>query len=371
MKKFLLVATVVKGHVNTFHIPVLEMMKKSGYEVHVIARNNYERSEDCIIPFCDKYYDLPFEREPIRKNNIKSYFQLKEIIDKEDYDIIHCHTPVGGALTRLAARNSRKKGTKVVYTAHGFHFFKGAPLINWLIYYPIEKILSKYTDSLVTINSEDYKISKKMYAKNVFYIPGVGISLDKYKEKIDINKKRNDLGISNNDFVLISVGELNKNKNHRAVIESLVYFKEENIKYIICGEGPLFEKLTELVEKLDLSDNVIFLGYRNDINELLQISNVFVFPSFREGLSLSVMEAMATGLPCLVSETRGNTDLIDNNKGGYTFDLKNPNDIVEKLDLIMKQQSDLQRFGNYNLEKIKKYGIDSVLEKKKSIYKYF
>ena len=138
MKKVLFVATVVKLHIMVFHIPYLEWFKKNGYEVHVAARNDYDNKDECIIPFCDRFHDLPFERSPIRKNNLQVYKDLKNIIDTEQYEIIHCHTPMGGAIGRLAARSARKKGTKVIYTAHGFHFFKGAPLVNWLAYYPAE-----------------------------------------------------------------------------------------------------------------------------------------------------------------------------------------------------------------------------------------
>lgn len=156
MKKVLFIATVVKHHIMAFHIPYLELFRKNGYEVHVAAKNDYENKEECNIPFCNKLFDLPFERSPMKQNNIYVYKELKNIIHSNNYNIIHCHTPVGGALGRLAARNAQEKGTKVIYTAHGFHFFKGAPLINWLAYYPVERWLARYTDVLITINKEDY-----------------------------------------------------------------------------------------------------------------------------------------------------------------------------------------------------------------------
>ena len=211
MKKVLFVATVVKLHIMVFHIPYLEWFKKNGYEVHVAARNDYDNKDECIIPFCDRFHDLPFERSPIRKNNLQVYKDLKNIIDTEQYEIIHCHTPMGGAIGRLAARSARKKGTKVIYTAHGFHFFKGAPLVNWLAYYPAERWLAKYTDVLITINTEDYEIAKKFKVNRIEYVPGVGIDTDKFKN-IEVNRteKRESLGVSEDDFMIISVGELNK-----------------------------------------------------------------------------------------------------------------------------------------------------------------
>ena len=215
MKKVLFVATVVKMHIMVFHIPYLKMFKKMGWETAVAARNDYDDPDECAIPYCDTYYDIPFERNPIKLSNLKAYRSLKDIIDKGDYDIIHCHTPVGAMLTRLAAKTARKHGTKVFYTAHGFHFYRGAPAINWLLYYPVEKWLSLYTDVLITINNEDYERAKTFNAGKVCYVPGVGIDLNKFNVgHIDKAKKRREIGINTDDFVLLSVGELSKNKNH-------------------------------------------------------------------------------------------------------------------------------------------------------------
>ena len=160
-----------------FHLPYLEWFKKNGYETHVCARNDYENMEDCRIPYCDKYFNFPFQRSPFKFKNIMVYYQLKRLIESNHYDVIHCHTPMGGVLTRFAARKVRRKGTKIIYTAHGFHFYKGAPLKNWLLYYPVEKLLSRFTDVIITINKEDYYIAQRFKAKQIDYIPGVGIDV--------------------------------------------------------------------------------------------------------------------------------------------------------------------------------------------------
>ena len=181
MKKVLFVATVVKTHIMEFHIPYLKMFQDMGWETAVAARNDYEDPADCQIPFCDTYYDIPFERLPWKAANIKAYRELKAIIDREHFDIIHCHTPVGAMIARLAARDARKRGTKVIYTAHGFHFFKGAPVKNWLMFYPAEWLLAPLTDVLVTINKEDYAFAKKkIRAKRIEYVPGVGVDTAKF-----------------------------------------------------------------------------------------------------------------------------------------------------------------------------------------------
>lgn len=364
MKKVLFVATVVKLHIMAFHIPYLEWFKKNGYEVHVAARNDYDSEEVCIIPFCDKFYDLPFERSPLRKSNLRVYKDLKNIIDANEYEIIHCHTPVGGAIGRLAARSARKKGTKIFYTAHGFHFFKGSPLGNWLAYYPVERWLSGYTDVLITINTEDYEIAKKFKANRIEYIPGVGIDTDKFKN-IEVNRpeKRESIGLSEDDFMIISVGELNKNKNHQVMIRALSGLKKQGIKYVLCGQGPLESELRELAIKLDVENQVKFLGFRNDIPELMSIADLFAFPSYREGLSLSLMEAMASGMPVVCSRIRGNTDLIEDGKGGYLIGDSDESKYTQYVELLLDNERIRSGMKEVNRNKIDEYDVRDVMKK--------
>ena len=365
MKKILYVATVVKTHIMTFHIPFLKMLKEMGYETAVAARNDYENPADCVIPYCDNYYDIPFERSPLKLLNIKAYKALKKLINEGNYDIIHCHTPVGAMLTRLAASGACKRGTKVIYTAHGFHFFKGAPLKNWLLYYPVEKLCSYLTDVLITINKEDYALAQqKMKAKKVVYIPGVGIDLEKFR-KTTINKqaKRAELGIPEKTFLLLSVGELNRNKNHETVIRAIA--EMPNVHYMIAGQGPLQDHLQALILNMELSERVHLLGFRTDIPELCKAADAFVFPSFREGLSVSLMEAMACGLPVACSRIRGNTDLIDED-GGILFDPHSVEDCRNAIETLVQQ--DLHKLSEYNLERIHAFRIEQIIEATKKLY---
>ena len=216
MKKVLFVATVVRLHINMFHKPFIKWFHDQGWQVDVAANNDYENKEECLIPYCDNFYCLPFERSPLKKKNMDAYRQLKYLIDNNDYDIIHCHTPVGGVATRVAVGKARKNGTKVIYTAHGFHFYKGAPVINWLIYYPVERILAHRTDLLITMNQEDYGYAQKFKAKKVALVNGVGLELNKFKEITKENKHiiRERLGLKKDDFFAISVAQLIKRKNH-------------------------------------------------------------------------------------------------------------------------------------------------------------
>ena len=372
MKKVLFVATVVKTHIMEFHIPYLKMFKEMGWETAVAARNDYENLADCVIPYCDIYYNIPFERNPLKPGNLKAYKELKHIIDEGEYDIIHCHTPVGAMLTRLAAKQARKQGTKVFYTAHGFHFYKGAPAINWILYYPVEKWLSRYTDVLITINKEDYERAKTFKAGKVCYVPGVGIDLKKFNAGyVNKEQKRKEIGVSADDFVLLSVGELIPRKNHEVVIRALSVLKQldkvNHIEYVICGRGAYEADLKKLAEGLDVADHIHFLGYRNDISEICNCADLFVFMSHQEGLPVALMEAMACGLPAVCSNIRGNTDLIEDGVTGLLAN-NTPEEVAQSISKMKSDTALRNRVASAALQKIKQFDLSSVEDEMSKIY---
>lgn len=356
MKKVLFTATV-DSHILQFHIPYLKMFKEKGYEVHVATNGTEE------IPYCDVKHVVSFERSPIKINNLKAIKDLKEIIDEEKFNIIHCHTPMGSVVTRIAAKKARKKGTRVIYTAHGFHFFKGAPLINWLIFYPIEKYLSKYTDCLITINQEDYELAKRKFkkCKQIELVHGVGIDESKFDFEMSEKEKhelRESLGLKDNDFVLIQVGELNKNKNQIMSINAMKELVKEksNIHLLLVGQGELEDFYKKKIKEYNLQKNIHMLGYRNDIPKLLKISNVLLSLSYREGLPVNVIEGMISGLPIIATDCRGNRDLIGKCiKINDMIKLKKV--ILEKLNIKSK---DLYNIKMYTSTKIRKILIENV-----------
>lgn len=362
----ILYVTTISDTVNAFLIPHIKMLVDNDHKVEVafnieqeIKQEIYEM--DCII------HEIDFKRSPLKNNYYKLVQDLKETILAENYDIVHTHTPIASAIVRLACR--KIENVKVIYTAHGFHFYDGAPLLNWITFYPIEKILSKYTDTLITINEEDYKRAQTFQAKRVKHIPGVGIDLNNIKvnqEKVDKIKK--ELSITTDDFVLCSIGELNKNKNHKIVLEALHKVNNRNVKYLIAGTGNLKTELDKKVKDLNLEDQVTFLGFRDDIYELLELSNVFVFPSHREGLSKSLMEAMAMEKPVIASDIRGNKDLIDHKKGGFLFSPSDSNQLTEYILEIISNDSFRKTASSYNIEKIKQFSLENVLHEMSKIY---
>lgn len=372
MKKVLFVATVVKTHIMEFHVPYLKLFKEMGWETAVAARNDFEHSSDCVIPYCDTYYNIPFERNPLKSGNMKAYKELKKVIDGGEFDIIHCHTPVGGMITRLAARRVRKQGSRIIYTAHGFHFYKGAPAINWFLYYPVERWLSHYTDVLITINKEDYERAKKFKACKVYYVPGVGIDLKKFNINcVDKNKKRKEIGIQVNAFLLLSVGELIPRKNHEVVIQAMGILKHqrglEHLEYVICGQGFFKSELKRLAKKLNVEDHIHFLGYRDDIAEICKCSDLFVFMSHQEGLPVALMEAMACGLPIICSDIRGNIDLIENKVSGIVVQ-SSPEQVASSITWMKKNEKMRTKMASNALCAINNFDLVSVEKIMKEIY---
>ena len=369
-KRVLFVATVVKTHIMTFHLPALKLFREMGWETAVAAKNDYEDPADCRIPYCDTYFDIPFERAPYHPKNIQCYRQLKKVIDEGGYDLIHCHTPVGGVLGRLAARAARKNGTRVFYTAHGFHFFRGASLKNWLLYYPVEKACARLADGILTINEEDCRLAqKRLKTKQVFQLSGVGVDVERFTNAQGKRQKLCDeYGIGADDNIILSVGELNENKNQKVVLKSLTYAGMEQVHYLIAGEGALRQELETYATELQVQDRVHFLGFRNDVAELLKSSDIFVFPSRREGLPLSVMEAMAAGIPVVASRIRGNVDLIDEGTGGVLCDPEDADAFAEGIVRLINDPELVTQISEHNLSKISNYDKRVVTEQLRKVY---
>ncbi|OOE14594.1 glycosyltransferase family 4 protein [Fictibacillus arsenicus] len=371
MKKVLFCATV-DSHFKAFHLPVLRWFKEQGWEVHVAAAGSI------TLPFVDQKFSIPIQRSPFHEKNFKAYQSLKSIINKNNYDFIHCHTPMGGVLTRIAARNARKMGTKVFYTVHGFHFCKGAPLTNWLIYYPIEKILSTYTDCLITINSEDYQLAHnhKFSAAKIKHIHGVGVDTERFKP-ISINKKqskREVYGYKKEDFLLFYAAEFNKNKNQQFLIHSLALVKERipQVKLLLAGTGPLLEDCKKLAKDLGVFNFIDFLGYRKDIHEILPMCDLAVASSLREGLPVNIMEAMACELPVIATHNRGHIELVQNNKTGWLIKGGDVNDAASKIISFAENGSLKERIGKTGRQIVhNKYAINKILEQNVSIYTAF
>jgi len=370
VKKVLFVASVA-SHIESFHIPYIKWFKEHGFIVDVAARMDIDNP----IEYCDKFIDIPFERSPYSKGNISAYKALKAVIYNGQYNIIHCHTPMAAALTRLAARKMRKNGLTVIYTAHGFHFFRGASLLGWLLYYPAEKFLSRFTDIIITINKEDFLsiTDLNFKCKDSYIVPGVGVNTESVIDSNDETKKklRKSYGYSDNDFILFYAAEFIKRKNHRLIIEQLPSLSKKipNIKILLAGRGELLVEMKKLAEHLGVNRYVDFLGYRRDIPELVAMSDVGVSSSLQEGLGITVAEDMFAGLPVVVSYDRGHKEMVIDGFNGYFFDINKPEQFSDKIYELYKYPDKRILMGLNAKKSIQKFSIENALAAHISIYK--
>lgn len=370
-KKILLTATV-QSHICQFHKPLVELLHEHGYEVHVAARDNLAEKNGLKLDFVERVYDLPFSRSPKSPDNFKAYKQLKKIIEQEKYDIVHCNTPVGGVVTRLAAKQARKHGTKVFYTAHGFHFYKGASKKNWMLFYPIEKHMAKYCDILITVNEEDYKLAKEKFSCRVEHIHGVGVNTSRYhsctiEERMSIRKQE---GFKDEDFIILNTGELLPNKNQKLLVQaaSLLRDRISNLKVCIAGNGRLESELKNLVKELHLENTVIFLGYRPNLNQFVPAIDCEAACSFREGMPLNVIEAMLCKKPVVASFNRGHSELIEDGVNGYLVEPLDADGFANRIYDLYQSEDKRNTFGENGYKKAQLYSAESVKKELAKIY---
>ena len=373
MSKLLFISNL-SNRITSFVTASIEAAHSLDLEFYQAA--NWGNTEISQIQSDEQQYGIhiksfPISRNPLSKVNLKAYRELVQFIKDEKIDYIHCNTPTGGLLGRLAGRKCKVK--KVIYQAHGFHFYKGAPLKNWLLYYPVERWLAHYTDALITINNEDFERAKKNFKLRnhgkVYYVPGVGIDTTQYNlEKKFREGKRRELGLNEGDIAVISMGDLIDRKNYGTAIRAIAEANEPKLKYFICGKGPEEENLKELAESLGVTKQIHFLGFRSDIKELLTAADIFLFTTKQEGLPRSMMEAMASGLPCIASKIRGNTDLLDSTEGGFLCKAIDTAAYAEKLKLLANDKELRETMGRNNIVTIQRFKPETVSKEIVKIY---
>lgn len=365
--KLLYITSLSGRRVNGFMKSSIEAAHQTGFEF-VMACNTYLADKEQYEKDCREYditvKHIDFQRNPLDTKNNKAYKQLYDMMRFEKFDAIHCNTPVGGVIGRLCAK---KIGIRnIVYQAHGFHFWKGAPIKNWLIYYPTEKILSRYTDILITISKDDYELAHKLKAKRIEYVHGVGVDFGRFNKRDNNDRNlelRLRLGIPKDAKVLLSVGELNKNKNHKLIIDAVSKI-DPTVYYVICGDGELRDEYERYISKKGLTERIRLVGYRFDIPEFYRMADLFVFPSLREGIPGAVMEAIATGVPVIASDIRGVRDIVPDK--AYRFDPTEPTDLAKLIVSVLDK--DNTENLKLNLENLKPYEYDQVVAELKKIY---
>lgn len=367
----ILYVTTISSTVNAFLVSHIKHLINQGHKVD-IATNITDGVNKELIDMGVKIFNIDFQRNPLSIKNKKAYKEIKRLQQKEKYDIVHVHTPVASFVTRLALKND--KNLKIVYTCHGFHFYKGGSPINWMVFYPLEKIAAKWTDALVTINTEDYEIAKTFKLRRngkVSKIYGVGIEKEKYVVgDFDKSIYRRKLGLNDNDFVILVLAELNKNKNHIQLIKAMNLLKDKypNIKAIFAGTGPLEDDIKKQIKENKLEDKISLLGWRNDVKELINSSDLVGLFSKREGLGKCLLEAMICGKCVIATNTRGPRELIQQDVNGFMFDIddiETTSKAIEKIYIDNKLRS---KFEELAVKAADKYLLDNVLEQLSYVY---
>ncbi len=371
--KVLFVATV-RSHIGQFHMPFIAKLKELGFTVDAAYKDNSEQKQGLDTSIIDSVYEVPFTRAPYSFGNIKSYFVLKKIIENGNYDAVHCHTPMGAVITRLASKRARKNGMKVIYTAHGFHFYKGASKKNWKIYYPVEKYLAKYTDCLITINSEDYELAAKDFteAGQILHVNGVGVELSQFRpktaeEKAELRKK---YGYNDSDFLMIYPADFCFRKNQMMLMQALeiIVKKHGNVKLLLPGLQDGAQECIDFADSHGLDKNVEFLGYRRDIYDFAGMCDLSLSSSRQEGLPINLIEAMALGNPIVATDVRGNNDIVEDGVNGYLVKLNDYESMADRINSLIENRELLNEFSASCLKLVEKYSVDNVIEDMTKIY---
>ena len=371
MEKVLLVATV-QSHICQFHRPLVAMLHAHGCQVHVAARNNLAEKNGLKLDFVDRVYEVPFQRSPFSPKNLKAAKILKRILAEEQYDVVHCNTPVGGVVGRLAARKTRKQGTQVFYTAHGFHFYQGAPKKNWLIWYPVEKFMCRYTDKLITITQEDYRLASAKFSTQVERIHGVGANSEKYKmlPPQECQTLRQELGYETDEQLLLCTGELLPNKNQITLIRAMktIGQRHPQARLLLAGNGPTLPELQQEVRNLGLEGQVDFLGYRTDLERYANIADIIVSCSYREGLPMNIVEGMLLAKPVVASYNRGHRELIIEGKTGFMVPPGDEQAFANQICRLLEHSDLAEQMGQAGRERACLYADVQVQEELAVIY---
>ena len=371
MKKVLLTATV-QSHICQFHKPLADVLHAHGCEVHVAARDNLAEKNGLSLDFADKVYNIPFARSPKSPDNLRAYRELKKLLEQEHFDVIHCNTPMGGIVTRLAAMKARKRGTKVFYTAHGFHFYKGAPKKNWLVFYPIEKLFSRITDTLITITHEDYALASEKFHCRVAHMHGVGVDENRYHpaSREERNALRAELGFKQDRKILLCIGELLPNKNQAMAIRVMDAVRREypDALLLIAGNGSEKENLEQLITQLNLENNVRLLGYCTDLERYQAIADILASCSRREGLPLNIVEAMLCGNPVVATQNRGHRELIREDENGSLVAVNDDAAMANRILKLLGSEEECRRIGETACAFAKQYGFVNVKRQLEEIY---
>ena len=379
MKKVLIVASVI-SFIEWFNKENVDFLSKElGCEVHIACNTDYMEDTDIdrTVAYIERIksegvivHNIPFDRSPFGRSNLTAYKMLKKLINENRFDLIHCHTPAASVYTRLAARKTRRNGTVVMYTCHGFHFHNASPKKYWILYYPVERFLSRFCDYIVTMNKEDFQRAQTFHTKNMRFIPGVGVDLSEIQNtRIDKKEYKTSIGLPENAVMILSLGELIERKNHEVIIKALSRLERTDVYYVIGGKGPLKEHLTEVAGSLGVGERVLFLGFRNDVPKLCNAADIGAFPSKTEGLGLAGIELMAAGIPLVSSNVHGIVDYVKDGVTGFACSPDDADAFAGAINKLLEHPELREKMREACIEAVKPYDIGNAVCAMQKIYR--
>lgn len=373
MKRALLLAPMGSVH-RRFNQANIAALQSLGLQVELCANfehgngpeiHNQSFLEECGIRGI-KTHSIPFARHSLT-GSLKCLSQLKELLSREQYDLVHTHTETGGLLLKLAY--SEKGKSKFIFTPHGMSFWKGSSLKSQLVYRPLERWICSAMDMNLGMNMEEVENLEQWNKRTAHYVHGVGLNVARMQNPSRSREQmREEFGLTESDKFIVSIGELDDNKNHITVIKALATLGRKDFKYVVCGVGPNKDMLLAEAEHMGLKDNVILAGYRSDIPDVLNAADIFVFPSFHEGMPVSALEAMACSLPVVCSAIRGNVDIVKDGDNGYLFKPSDVDTLSRQIALLMDNEALRQQMGAKNKKIVREFSLEAVTEELKAIY---
>ena len=373
MKRALLLAPMGSVH-RRFNQANIAALQSLGLQVELCANfengNGPEIHNQSFVEECGirgvKTHSIPFARHSLT-GSLKCLSQLKELLSREQYDLVHTHTETGGLLLKLA--HSEKGKSKFIFTPHGMSFWKGSSLKSQLVYRPLERWICSAMDMNLGMNMEEMENLEQWNKRTAHYVHGVGLNVARMQNPSRSREQmREEFGLTESDKFIVSIGELDDNKNHITVIKALATLGRKDFKYVVCGVGPNKDMLLAEAECTGLKENVILAGYRSDIPDVLNAADIFVFPSFHEGMPVSALEAMACSLPVVCSAIRGNVDVVKDGDNGYLFKPSDVDTLSRQIALLMDNEALRQQMGAKNKEIVREFSLGAVTEELKAIY---
>jgi len=366
--------TSVPSTVTAFLLPYVQHYRKRGWRVEA-ASNGVTMSAKCVAAF-DAVHEVPWTRRPTDPVNLTAAAaRLRDIVRDGRFDIVHTHDPVAAFVTRLALRKLRRTGRpKVVYTAHGFHFYRGAPLAQRAIFQVIERVASRWTDHLIVINQEDLASAQRFPLARkgkVSLMPGIGIDRSYYDlatlSASEIERVRRELGLASGQPLFTMIAEFNPGKRHRDAVSALAASGLSTAVLALAGEGPLMAETRALAEHVGIGDRVKLLGYRTDIPALVAASAAILLPSEREGLPRSLMEASALERPVIASRIRGVSELVTE-QTGFLHAVGDVDAIAEAMRTVANDPEGMLRMGRAGRRAMAPYDIVNLLALHDALY---